>query len=222
MVEMAETAHILRQASPDSLVLLDEIGRGTSTQDGLAIASAILEEMAMHVRCYTLFATHFHEIVPFAASLPGVRTVQTEVVNIGGVIRFRHRLKAGAASSSFGIEVAKLAGLPGRVIESARRLVTSGQGGRAPNSSRKKAPPPLETRGLELVPEAGTSVRPLIDSVVERLRGLDINKMTPIQALNVIEELKQALSPLGSLPLPLAQTTCSAGQSWLEFSNTTE
>ena len=99
MVEMAEAAEILRTATSKSLVILDEVGRGTSTQDGLAIASAILEDLVMRTRCYSMFATHYHELVPLAQKLSPVRVMQTEVKDANGQITFTHRLIDGASGT---------------------------------------------------------------------------------------------------------------------------
>ena len=126
MVEMIESAQILREATSNSLVILDEVGRGTSTEDGLAIASAILLDLANRIGCYSLFATHYHELIEVAEPLPTVVCMQTEVINEAGQITFTHRLVDGAAGSSFGLEVAQLAGLPNHVIDVARSRLELG------------------------------------------------------------------------------------------------
>ena len=120
MVEMTETSTILREASPTSLVIVDEIGRGTSTADGLALARAILENLAL-IRCFCIFSTHFHELLPATSEIVGIKNMQTEVQQDG---YFSHRLVPGSCSRSFGIEVAKRAGLPTRVIDSAKNFLS--------------------------------------------------------------------------------------------------
>ena len=125
MVEMAETAAILRQASARSLVILDEIGRGTSTYDGVSIAQAVVEYLhdAPQLNCRTLFATHFHELTVLAGQLPRVRNARVEVVEDGADITFLHRIVPGGADRSYGVHVARLAGIPGGVLVRARQLL---------------------------------------------------------------------------------------------------
>ncbi|MBP6217773.1 MAG: DNA mismatch repair protein MutS [Oligoflexales bacterium] len=120
MVEMTETAHILRRSTQHSLVILDEVGRGTSTEDGLALAEAILENIIQERKCWTFFATHYHELIPFAEKFSSAQIVQTEVLQEEQGIRFTHRLIPGSSGSSYGIEVAKRAGIPISVLQRAR------------------------------------------------------------------------------------------------------
>ena len=121
MVEMVETAAILNQATPRSLVILDEIGRGTSTYDGMSIARSVIEHLHNDRRlgCKTLFATHYHELTELAASLPGVRNFSVAVTEEGGDVVFLHRIVPGGADKSYGVHVARLAGLPPGVINRA-------------------------------------------------------------------------------------------------------
>lgn len=128
MVEMSETAQILREATGQSLVILDEVGRGTSTQDGMSLAAAILEDLVLRVKPMTMFATHYHELVPLARSLEGVQLATIEVLESEGKIVFTHRLVEGAARGSYGLEVARLAGVPQHVIERARSIVGNSTG----------------------------------------------------------------------------------------------
>ena len=127
MVEMAETAAILRQATERSLVILDEIGRGTSTYDGVSIAQAVVEYLhdAPHLNCRTLFATHFHELTVLATHLSRVRNARVEVVEDGADITFLHRIVPGGADRSYGVHVARLAGIPGGVLIRARQLLAA-------------------------------------------------------------------------------------------------
>jgi DNA mismatch repair protein MutS len=183
MVEMAETSAILHTATARSLVLLDEIGRGTATWDGLSIAWAVSEHLHERVRCKTVFATHYHELTQLADELPSVRNFNVSVQEVGETILFLHRLKPGGADRSYGIEVGRLAGLPAPVIARARALLRV-----------------LESE--QLVPAIGTAPTPpaqlglfgaaLPHPVVERLRTLDPDGLTPRQALDLITELRDA------------------------------
>jgi DNA mismatch repair protein MutS len=210
MVEMSEAAHMLRHATQKSLVILDEVGRGTSTRDGLAIAAAILQELALRIRCYSLFATHYHELIPVAATLPSVRPMQTEVIEQDSQIIFTHRLKDGAVDNSYGLEVARLAGIPDSVLKRAttyllqhatpvvaspESLERSVQGASALPSTIATSGglPPLERLGL--TPAPSQAVRKLNDGhiVLERLSRLQVNRLSPLQALNILSELQGAL-----------------------------
>ena len=125
MVEMKEAAHILRYATSKSLLILDEIGRGTSTEDGLALAHAILDYLAQEVKAWALFATHYHELVPRVESYSNVKLMQTAVSKEKGNISFTHKLIPGASPHSYGLEVAKLAGIPKTVLNFAQSVITS-------------------------------------------------------------------------------------------------
>lgn len=182
MVEMSETSAILHTATARSLVLLDEIGRGTSTWDGVSIAWAVSEHLHDGVGCKTVFATHYHELTQLADELVAVRNYNVSVKEVGDEILFLHRLQPGGADRSYGIEVGRLAGLPAPVIARARALLRLLEGedlaaalaGHAPKLSRPKAP---ETSQLGLF---GSGVpHPL----VEQLAALDTNQMTPLDAL---------------------------------------
>ena len=179
MVEMAETSAILHTATARSLVLLDEIGRGTSTYDGVSIAWAVTEHLHNETRCKTIFATHYHELTQLADELPALRNFNVAVREVGDRILFVHRLEPGGADRSYGIEVGRLAGLPGPLLARARellRLLESEQLVR-PNTSSRAA----HQLGLF------SQVHP----VVERLAGLELNDLTPIQALNLLADLAQ-------------------------------
>lgn len=218
MVEMTEAAEILRQASDRSLVILDEVGRGTSTTDGLALASAILEDLVDRVGCFSLFATHYHELVAMMANRKSVRPVQTEVIEKDNrEIVFTHRLIDGASGSSFGIEVARLAGVPAPVLQKAReRLLTLEQfepSAVAPSITKIAAsmvapPPPKVTKvqrdlfGLEAnstkfqeTPQVNYLEQISMNRVVAKLEGVRLHKTTPLQALNILDELKRMLIP---------------------------
>ena len=186
MVEMTETAAILNGATPRSLVLLDEIGRGTSTWDGLSVATAVTEFLHDQIGAKTIFATHYHELTRLAERLPGVVNFSVAVKEDGDRIVFLRSLLAGASDRSYGVEVARLAGLPPAVIARARHLLcelelTAGSGNRGP------APrdPRLDDVQLGLF---GPATHP----VVERLRTMDPNHLTPVEALVLLAELVAA------------------------------
>jgi DNA mismatch repair protein MutS len=206
MVEMAEAASILRQATENSLVILDEVGRGTSTQDGLAIAASILEYIGRQVRSYTLFATHYHELVPYSKQLSSVKVAQVEVLEDKAGIRFTHRLIDGASGSSFGVEVAKLAGIPDSVISAANRFLKDPEilhgtviGGKRTSSVKESTAlvPPLEAAfGVDSQDVSSRHDR-AIQAIMERLERVNILRTTPMQALAILDEIKGTLEQRG-------------------------
>jgi DNA mismatch repair protein MutS len=186
MVEMTETAAILHTASPRSLVLLDEVGRGTSTYDGLAIAWAAVEYIHARVRAKTLFATHYFELTELADRLSGVKNYHVSVKETGGGIVFLRKVEPGAADRSYGIEVAKLAGLPHEVIDRAREVLTEHE------EAEQRLSDQLATDELgPQRPAQLTIFTPLSQPVLDRLREVDLNRLTPLEALNLLAELKK-------------------------------
>jgi len=193
MVEMAETSAILHLATRRSLVLLDEIGRGTSTYDGVSIAWAVSEHLHNNVGCKTIFATHYHELVQLADELTGVRNFNVGVREVGDQVLFLHRLQPGGADRSYGIEVGKLAGLPDPVIGRAREVLRLLEG------EAERLVPTLARGGVNVGREKRRATSPPIDQlalfavaphpVVERLRDTDVNTMTPMAALQLLAEL---------------------------------
>ncbi|QOX78306.1 DNA mismatch repair protein MutS [Trichlorobacter lovleyi] len=191
MVEMMETAHILRSATTKSLVVLDEIGRGTSTFDGLSIAWAVAEYLHDTGRCKarTLFATHYHELADLAATREGITNLTVAVKEWNDQVIFLRTIIPGAASHSYGIQVARLAGMPVDVIERAREVLKTLEEGEfeqgAPRLSKSSiAPPKKETRQYSLFEPQGDLLR-------ERLKKLNTNTLTPLEALNLLDELKR-------------------------------
>jgi DNA mismatch repair protein MutS len=186
MVEMTEAAAILNTASANSFIVLDEIGRGTSTYDGLALAWAVVEYIHERIRAKTLFATHYHELTELAEKLFGVRNLHVAVKESGDQILFIRKVEPGPADRSYGIEVARLAGLPMQVIQRARSvllhheeredLVTAELG-------LSTADAPLQIRLFE----------PMDQGLAERIRALDINELRPIEALQILQVLQQEL-----------------------------
>lgn len=187
MVEMTETAAILHTATARSLILLDEVGRGTATYDGLAIAWAAIEYLHARVRAKTLFATHYFELTELAEQLSGVKNFHVSVKETGGGIVFLRKVEPGAADRSYGIEVAKLAGLPQEVTERAREVL-------AEHESAERRTSEHLTPGAE-APRAAqlTIFTALSQPVVDKLREVDLNQLTPLEALNLLAELKKEL-----------------------------
>jgi DNA mismatch repair protein MutS len=184
MVEMTETAAILHTATPHSLILLDEIGRGTATYDGLAIAWAAVEYIHARTRAKTLFATHYFELTELAERLSGVKNYHVSVKETGGGIVFLRKVEPGAADRSYGIEVAKLAGLPHEVIERAREVL-------AEHESAEQQVTGHLSPGAEPAPPQLTIFTPLSQPVLGKLREVDLNRLTPLEALNLLAELKR-------------------------------
>jgi DNA mismatch repair protein MutS len=177
---MRETAHILAHATRRSLVVLDEIGRGTSTYDGVSIAFAVAEYLHDAVGAKTLFATHYHELCALATRRPRVKNVSVAVREHKGDVVFLHRVIDGGASRSYGIDVAKLAGLPRSVIARARQILTALE------------KPDAESPQLDLLAPA-QAARPAESPLVAALREVDPDATTPLQALQILADLKRLL-----------------------------
>jgi DNA mismatch repair protein MutS len=183
MVEMTETATILNTATKRSLILLDEMGRGTATFDGLSLAWATVEYLHAEVGARTLFATHYHELTMLAEKLPRVRNLRVGVKETASGIVFLHNIEPGAASKSYGIEVARLAGLPAVVIERAKHVLKQ-------HEKQERQSVQVET---EADPMQLTIFTPLSQKIVDRIEQTDVNALTPLAALNLLEELQQEL-----------------------------
>ncbi len=191
MVEMTETATILNTATKQSLILLDEMGRGTATFDGLSLAWATLEYIHGRIGARTLFATHYHELTLLAEQLPRLSNLRVAVKESPAGIAFLHTIEPGAASKSYGIEVARLAGLPASVIERARRVL-------AQHEKSEKRNVALEAEDAS-APLQLTIFTPLSQRILDRITDLDTNTLTPLQALNLLEELKSEIRDTGNL-----------------------
>jgi DNA mismatch repair protein MutS len=190
LVEMSEVAAILHHATPASLVLLDEVGRGTATFDGLSIAWAVVEHLQKHTRARTLFATHYHELTELAELLPAVKNVHVSVKETPNEIIFLRRVEPGSADKSYGIEVARLAGLPKSVIERAREVLkkheqsehelsetlTPGAAGHSGNNG-----------------DQSVLFTALDRAVLEKLRNADLDNLKPLEALNLLSDLKKQI-----------------------------
>ena len=188
MVEMTETAAILHTATQRSLILLDEVGRGTATYDGLAIAWAAVEYIHARTRAKTLFATHYFELTELAERLSGVKNYHVSVKETGNGIVFLRKVEPGAADRSYGIEVAKLAGLPNEVVERAREVLAEHE------SAEQRLSDQLASDELQPHPPAQLTIfTPLSQPVLEKLREVDLNRLTPLEALNLLAELKKQI-----------------------------
>ncbi len=183
MVEMTETASILNTATAQSLILLDEMGRGTSTFDGLALAWATLEYLQRHIGARTLFATHYHELTMLAEEFPRLKNLHVEVKETTQGIVFLHRIEQGPANRSYGVDVARLAGLPPSVIQRARQVLKQHERSERRNVAAETEP------SLQL-----TMFTPLSQRILDRLAQTDIDSITPLQALNLLEELKAEIT----------------------------
>ncbi|MEN6393797.1 MAG: DNA mismatch repair protein MutS, partial [Anaerolineaceae bacterium] len=181
MVEMGETANILHHATSKSLVVLDEIGRGTSTYDGVSIAWAVVEYIHNHpqLKAKTLFATHYHELMQLADLLPGVRNYNVAVSEADGQVVFLHKIVPGGSDRSYGIHVGQLAGLPRPVVQRADEILKQLEA----SSGKAVRINPQTARQLALFPET--------NPLLEELKSLDINTLSPIEALNKLYEWRK-------------------------------
>lgn len=188
MLEMTEVADILNNATSKSLIVFDEIGRGTSTYDGMSIARAVLEYTAdkKKIGAKTLFATHYHELTELEETVDGVNNYNTSVKKRGDDITFLRRIVKGAADGSYGVEVAKLAGVPKAVVENAKKILKSLEGQAPVNAVKQVNTEPEVEDELQLSFTSGAR-----ESIVEKLKAIDVNTLTPIEAMQVLYELQK-------------------------------
>jgi DNA mismatch repair protein MutS len=179
MVEMTETAHILHNATPSSLVLMDEIGRGTSTFDGLSLAFAAAEHLAREIEAYTLFATHYFELITLPEECPGVCNVHLDAVEHKDGVVFLHAVKEGPANQSYGLQVAALAGVPPKVVKRAREKLAALE-----RHAYAETPRHIHAQQLDLFAEPAPS------PALELLKTIDPEDTTPKQALEWLYRLK--------------------------------
>jgi DNA mismatch repair protein MutS len=187
MVEMTETANILNNATEKSLVILDEVGRGTSTYDGLALAWAITEHLANTVKCRTLFATHYHELTELGRLLANVKNLNIAVREWGGQVVFLHKIIPGGTDKSYGIHVAKLAGIPKSILARSDEILKDLE-----NTFAKEA------SGEKLARHKTADEEQLLfvekhKSVLDKLKDLDVNNLTPIEAINLLNQIKKEM-----------------------------
>ena len=186
MVEMTETAHILHNATHRSLVLLDEIGRGTSTYDGLALAWAVAEHLATQTHSLTLFATHYFELTSLPATAAGVGNVHMSATEHRGDIVFLYRVEHGPASQSYGVQVAKLAGVPRSVLKNARAKL---------QSLEQQAYDPRQPDLFAPQPDSTPAESPGEAAALSHLERIKVDELTPREALNTLYELQALLYP---------------------------
>jgi DNA mismatch repair protein MutS len=191
LVEMSEVAGILNHATPASLVLLDEVGRGTATFDGLSIAWAVVEHLQKNTRARTLFATHYHELTELADLLPAVKNVHVSVKETPNEIIFLRRVEPGSADKSYGIEVARLAGLPRSVIERAREVLKKHE---QSEHELSETLTPGARNGANGNGSQALMFTALDRAVIEKLRAANLDELKPIEALNLLAELKKEIS----------------------------
>ena len=186
MLEMNEVAHILEHATGRSLIIYDEVGRGTSTFDGMSIARAVAEYTHKKIGARTLFATHYHELTAMEEEFPGIVNYNIAAKKRGDGIIFLRKIVRGATDDSYGIEVAKLAGIPAEVVRRARKILSEIEGGIvAAPVAPATAPPAMDLFGAVQRSEA--------EEAAERIRAVDLNTLTPIEAMNLLFELKRML-----------------------------
>ncbi len=186
MVEMTETAVILNTATERSLIVLDEIGRGTSTYDGLSLAWAVVEHIHDHIKAKTLFATHYHELTELAELLDGVRNLHVSVKEAGDQIIFLRKVEPGRADRSYGIEVARLAALPITVIDRARQILALHA--RAETRVTEEAAPSASNAPMQI-----QLFEPVNYQIADRIRGLKLDELRPIEALQILAALQDEL-----------------------------
>jgi DNA mismatch repair protein MutS len=191
LVEMSEVAGILNHATPSSLVLLDEVGRGTATFDGLSIAWAVVEHLQKFTRARTLFATHYHELTELAELLPAVKNVHVSVKETPSEIIFLRKVEPGSADKSYGIEVARLAGLPRSVVERAREVLMRHE---QSEHELSETLTPGAVNGGNGNGSQGVMFTALDRAVIERLKSANLDELKPIEALNLLAELKKQIS----------------------------
>ena len=187
MLEMNEVASILKSATKDSLIVYDEVGRGTSTFDGMSIAGAILEYTSKKIKAKTMFATHYHELTSMEENLTGVFNTHIAARKRGGDIIFLRKIVPGATDDSYGIEVAKLAGIPGEVISRARAILSDlelRRGGDSDNGRKQAEEPDAQEMGIDSF---------INDGVIDDIRSADLNNMSPFDAQKLLFELQKRL-----------------------------
>jgi DNA mismatch repair protein MutS len=194
MVEMVETANILNHATSRSLLILDEVGRGTSTFDGVSIAWAVVEYIAQKLKARTLFATHYHELTKLSATFPNVKNFNIAVREWNDQILFLRKIVEGGTDKSYGIQVARLAGVPKEVVARAKKILAALETSSgwpmkkdvsAPLAEQEPEVKPLDMSQLSFFGKGENH------PILEELKGLDLNDLTPLQALNLLGEWKK-------------------------------
>ena len=182
MVEMKESAYALQNATKNSLILFDELGRGTSTYDGMSLAGAIIDYISTKIRCKTLFSTHYHELTDMENKLPGIHNVHVSIDETNGDITFLHKVMDGAVDKSYGINVAKLANLPHEVIKKANELLKEYEE-KDNNTTKTKI---VKQYALDLEEDKDDELR-------EFIKSINILNITPLEAINILDEIKRKI-----------------------------
>jgi DNA mismatch repair protein MutS len=188
MVEMTETANIINNATHKSLVILDEVGRGTSTYDGLALAWAIMEHIATHTKCRTLFATHYHELTELAELFSNVKNCNVAVREWMDEVVFLHKILPGGTDKSYGIHVAKLAGVPKTILERSKEILEELE-----NTFAEEATGERLGKHQTKQPDKDLLFVQKHRSVLDKLRSTDINNLTPIEAINLLNQIRNEI-----------------------------
>ena len=183
MVEMTEVANIIKNATADSLLILDEIGRGTSTQDGLSIAWAVLEYIATTIKARTLFATHYHRLTELQGKLPGVVNMRVTVSEFDNQMSFLRKVEYGSTNQSFGVEVAKLAGIPQTIVNRAREVM----------KDQDIVEGKIFEKAINQYDISDVELKAKYEMLVDILKNTDVNNLTPIEAITCLAELKQKI-----------------------------
>ena len=188
MVEMMEASRAIKGATKNSLILFDELGRGTATYDGMSLAEAILEYIAKRIKCKTLFSTHYHELTDMENSLPNLKNKHVSAIEDGGNITFLHKVKDGSVDKSYGINVAMLAGLPSEVIDRANVILKEYESKNDNSTSKKKKKNDDSFQySLPLDFEEKKS------EVEEEIKKIDVLNITPMEAINILSKLKEKI-----------------------------
>ena len=188
MVEMTETANIINNATEKSLVILDEVGRGTSTYDGLSLAWAITEHIATQLKCRTLFATHYHELTELSELFTNIKNCNVAVREWAGEVVFMHKIIPGGTDKSYGIHVAKLAGLPKSILQRSREILKELE-----STFTKEAAGEHLAKNKTKEPDNDTLFVQKNKTVLDRLSSIDVNNLTPIEAINLLEQIKNEI-----------------------------
>ena len=183
MVEMVEVANILNNATPKSLVILDEVGRGTATYDGMSIAWAVLEYISTKIKCKTLFSTHYHEITTLENKLEGVKNYKVSVKEFNGSVVFLRKIMRGSADKSFGIEVASLSGIYEEIIKRAKNILTQ----------LEKNSVKFDIKSSSDKVEEGLSQGDK-DNIINEIRNIDLNKLSPMEAFEIVVDLNKKVN----------------------------
>ena len=189
MVEMTETANIINNATDKSLVILDEVGRGTSTYDGLSLAWAITEYIATSIKCRTLFATHYHELTELSELFENIKNCNVAVREWMDEVVFLHKILPGGTDKSYGIHVAKLAGVPKSILERSKEILEDLE-----STFQKEASGEHLAKHKTKEPDSDSLFVQQNKSVLDKLSSLDVNNLTPIEAINLLNEIKSEIN----------------------------